>query len=810
MPHVAHTLRLASRSLRRRPGFSLVVVLVLGVAIGGNAAMFSIVDATLLDPLPFASPGELVTVDVISTKGYSISTSIPNYRDWRDRGRVFADWGATSGWDLIRTGDGPAEAVSARAVYGDLFAVLGLLPAHGRTFDAAETEPGAESVVVLGHDYWQRRFGGDPGAVGRALTLDGRPYVVVGVLRPGDGYPSHKAEAYFPMGSLPDLPWDNRDSAFGTRAVARLAPGATVEAAAADLARIHRELEGELGMPIDRPEARTLEDLYVGDSKRRLWLLMGAIACVLLIAVANVVGLFLVRSEDRRGERAVHRALGAGRLALAAPVLAEGALLALAGGVAGLGLAALLVEVGRPALTRDLPVALVERVAIDMEVALFTFAITAVAALAAGLTPVLVRHRVDLAAGLRERSAAGGAGRGRLRSTLVVAQIAASVVLLVGAGLLLASLDALRHVDLGFTPENVLAARVGIPESRNADEEGWRAFYARVEEEAARLPGVESAALSLLVPLQPRSWELALFPEGVDFHDGELSRSVLFNVVSEGYFETLDVPLLRGRTFDSGDREGTLPVAIVDETMAAELWPGQDTLGKRIFLEEHDEDGGALLRTIVGIVPNLRHYTVAEPSRIQVYLPFRQSHQRWGMSLNLLARTGPPPEALAEPLRAAVTRLDADAPLMAVAPLTEVVDEALAGNRAIGTLLGAFAVLALALAALGLFGLLSSFVVRRLRDIGIRMAVGANRRSILAWLSRRVLGVTLAGVGLGLVAAAAGSRLLEGFLFEVEPLSPLHYLGAATVMALVAAAAALLPARRATSVDPTQVLRAEG
>ncbi|MEZ5332546.1 MAG: ABC transporter permease [Thermoanaerobaculia bacterium] len=807
MRFVSPILRFVGRTLGRHPGFSLVVVSILAVAIAGNATMFSLVEGALLEPLPFAEADRLVTVDVLSTKGYYISTSIPNYRDWRDRSRAFDRWGASAGWNMTLTGEGDAEVLEGEAVLGDFFGVLGLRPAVGRVFSGAEAEPGADAVAVLGHDLWRDRFHSDPEILGRTLQLDGRPYVVVGVLAPGVGYPAPETPFYFPMGSLDGLPWNERTSSFGTRAVARLAPGVDLARARADLERVHREIEEVEGGPVDAPELRTLEDYFLGSSRLRLWLLFGAVASVLAIAVANVTNLFLVRNEARAADLALRRALGAGRWRLAAPALGEGVVLSLAGGAAGLALAALLGRSVLPLLARGLPDWIARRAELDWRAALFTLALTLVAGLIAGLVPALAAERTALAGRLRDGSRAVG-GHSRLRSGLVVVQIAIAVVLLVGATLLVDSLRRLGRVDLGFDPDRVLTARTQVPDEYAGDAESWRDFYGRVEERVAAIPGVRSAAISLLVPLAQRSWEMRIHPEGEDPTDEDTARSVLFGIVSESYFETLGVPIVRGRGFEPTDRDGSLPVAVIDETMAELFWPGENPLGRRVTVDESGEDGEAVYRTIVGVAANVHHYSVGEPSRIQVYLPLRQTGQRYGIDMTVLARTEVPPLSLTRPLRDAVSGVAANAPVYSVTSMEALVDRATAPNRVVGVLVTAFAALALLLAALGVFGLLSWLVVQRLREIGIRMALGADGARVVAWVSSRSLRLTALGLLVGLGAAVGVVRLLEGFLYRVEPFDPVSYLSAVAVIVLTAVAATALPAWRAARADPSRVLRA--
>ncbi len=806
---VAKTLELTLRTLRRRPGFSAVAVLTVGLALAAAATVFGVVHALLLAPLPFRDARELVTLDVISRQGYGISTSIPNWRDWRDASRVFATYGGAAGWDFDLTGQGEARKVDARAVVGDFFGVLGVDAALGRTLRPAETEPGAPAVAVVGNRFWREVLGADPHAVGRVIDLDERPYTVVGVMPRGFGYPTPDTDLYVPMGSIPGLPWDDRDSAFGTRAFARLAPGVTLAAAQSDLDRVQRQIEEAEGGPQARPVVRTLRSLYVGELRPRLWLLTGAVACVVLIAAANLASLLLSRGEARRREVAVRRALGAGRGALFREMVAEGVTLALAGGVLGLGLAGLGIQAIQPLLPGGILSGLVAGVGVDGPVALATLAVALAVGLGASLVPVLRDSHADLAGGMKQDGPSTAGGRRSLRSALVVVEVALSLVLLIAAGLMIESLRSLRRVDLGFDPASTLTARIGLPDRRYPDKASWRAFFEELEARAARIPGVRSSALTLLAPLAGRSWELRIHPEGESLE--EEGRSVLYGIVTPGYFETLEVPILRGRAFDAGDRDGTEPVAIIDRTMAESFWPGADPIGRRVLIDgETTEDGSPYYRTVVGVAANVRHYEVESPSRIQVYVPFQQSHDRWGMSLHVALRSTVPPETLVAPLQAAVAAIDPEVPLYDVTTLAANVDDALSGARAVSTVLAGFWVLALVLAAVGIFGVISYLVAQRLREIGVRMALGADGRRILRWVFTWVAGLAGLGVALGLVGAAGATRLLGSFLFEVSPLDPELYAGLGLLVFAIALLAALVPARRATRVDPVTVLRSDG
>jgi putative ABC transport system permease protein len=797
------------RGLVKRPGFALMAVATLALGIGANTGIFSVVNGLLLRPLPFLAPSELVSVDAISAQGYGISVSIPNHRDWRERNRVFAAMGASSGYGMTRRTSEGMDVVQTRIVIGDFFETLGVAPALGRWIRAEESERGAAPVAVIGQDFWQSEFGGDGEVLGRELVLNGVPHTIIGVMPPGFSYPAPEVQVYVPMGAVSDLPWDDRRSSFA-EAIARLDSGMTLEAAQRDMDRITREIDEEEGRHVVSVEVRSLNERYRGEAKTPVLLLMGAVALVLLIAGVNVANLLLARGEDRRREMAVRKALGAGQGAIVRQLLAESLLLAGGGALLGLAVAKGVLELIRAYV--PLPPLLAGSVTIDGRVLLFTMVLAVVVGLGFGVMPALRASSTRTGGELREGGrGVVGAGRHRLRSALVVSEVALALVLVVAAGLMIGTLAGLRAVDAGFEPRGLLTAAVTAPDA--SDKQRWLAFHDRVLERMRTEPGVNAAAFMLLLPLGTRSWELLVMPEGVPYErDG--GESVLYNIVSAGYFETLGIPILRGRDFAVGDREGSPPVAIIDETMAAKLWPGEDPLGKRITIEveEGSTDTNPLpvYRTVVGVVPNVRHYELRNPSRVQVYVPLHQSLRNWGSTLYLSVRTLDDAAAFAPVLRSVVRDVDASAPVSRLRPFDEYVARDLAAERALGGLLSAMGTLALGLAAIGVFGVMSLVVRARTREIGVRLALGARPFQVLSMVLGRTLVLAGAGTLLGFAAAATLARLLETFLFEMSPFDVRVYAGAAAFLLAIAAAAALLPALRAAGVDPMRTLRQEG
>jgi len=799
----------AARGLRRSPAFAVIAIGTLSLGIGVTTAIFGVLSGVLLRPLPYEDPDELVTIDATAPQGYGMSISIPNLRDWRERTRAFSAVGAEAAWNVTMTSEQGAEVIGARLVAGDFFGVLGTDAAIGRVFGAEQSERGAATEVVLGHAFWQQRFGGDRGKIGRSITLDGRPVTVVGVMPAGFAYPEPDAALYFPLSFLSaTLPWDDRGSGFGLRAIARLAPGATLASAQQDMDRVMRGIEEEAGRPIATTQVLSLADFTIGSARGRIWLLMIAAGFVLLIAVVNVANLLLARSESRRQEVAVRAALGAGRSALARQLLAEGVTLSFAGALLGLAVA-----VGGVSLIRrfvPLPPLLAHRVAIDVPTLLFTIAVSTLVGMAFGLIPAFHGGGTGWAATLR---AAGrmteDRGRQRLRSAFVVAEVAAAMVLAVGAGLVVSSLRRLEATDAGFNARNVLTARVRGPRAA-PDAARWRGFYDEILQRVRAQPGVLDAAATLIVPLANRSWELLVQPEGQPF-DGHTGESVLYNIVSPEYFSTMALPILRGRNFDDGDRDGGVPVAIIDETMAAKFWPGEDAIGKRIAFEEAETSTESnpvgVYRTVVGVVPNVRHYDLRHASRIQVWVPLNQSLRIWGTSLFVALRTAGDPAAFAKPLQDIVQSIDRDVPLSDVRTIRQYVSSDLEPDRALTVLLSAFGGLALGLAAVGVFGVMTLVVAMRTREIGVRLAIGARPRQIMRLVLGRTLLLASTGTVLGLAAAMALSRLLASFLYEISPLDARIYIAAAACLIGMAGSAALLPALRATRIDPVRTLQ---
>jgi putative ABC transport system permease protein len=799
-----------ARSLLRTPGFALAAILTLALGIGATAAMFTVVDAVLLRPLPYQRPESRVMIWsrwVGFDKTWVSEAEVMDYRALATSFRQVAAWSSGQG---NLTGDGEAVRVGMATVTANTFATLGAEPALGRDFRPEEERTGADAVAVISHGLWQRRYGGDAQTVGRTIVLDGVSRQVVGVMPRGFQLPTdfgedaaEPTEVWVPLLLNTETPVRGNH---GLYAAAELAPGVTPARANAELRILAANLTRE-GLYSEAmrfvPFAVPLPEEITGAVRPALLMLFGAVGFLLLIACANVANLLLARAEARQREIAVRSALGAGQGRLLAQLFAESLVLALPSAalgllVAGAGLR-LLFASGATLLPR------VAEAAIDGRVLAFTAAVGLGTTFLFSLAPALRALRLNLTESLRDGgpNASGGGRRQRLRALLVVAEMALSVVLLLGAGLMLRSLWALQQVDLGFAPEGVLTARLSLPEAGYATSEQVTSFYRQVLERVRSLPGVTRAGLIRSLPLGAQIGDWGLTIEGYEPPPGTHAKGD-WQVATDGALEALGERLLRGRSFTAADTADSEQVALVNETMAATYWPGADPLGRRMRMGGPDRPW----TTVVGIVRNLRHNGIRAPIKEKFYRP----HAQFPFpvrAMTLVAKTAGDPLALAGPLRAAVRELDPNVPVAAVRPMTEVVTAALETPRLAGVLLGLFAALALVLSAVGIYGVLSYVVSQRTQEIGIRVAIGADQGRVLRLVLGGGLRLSLAGIALGSAAALALGRLLASQLHEVRPHDPLTFVTVPLLLLGIALAASYLPARRATRVDPIAALRAE-
>lgn len=800
--------RYALRSLRRRPLLVVVAVAVLAVGIGASAAVFSVVDAVLLRPLPFAEPGRLVVAWQRSPDNSVpfIEVSYPDYLDWRAQARTFESMAIipTVNQGFMLAGDEPVQ-VQGRLVSGNFFDVLGARPLIGRSLRPDDDRPGASRVVVLGHGLWQRRYGADPAVLGRKVVVDGTPMEVIGVMPRAFRYPP-KAEMWTPVvPAIPDVVTDR--GVYWAIVVGRLAPGARLAQARVELDGIAAGIAR--AFPASAASATVVtpfaEQLF-GPARPALLVLLAAVLLVLLVACANVSALLLARAADRQREIAVRLALGASRGRLVRQLLCESGIIALGGVVGGVLIAGGSLHALLALVPADVP--RLQDAVIDTRVLAFTVVLAALAALLSGLAPALLASQPSFGAALEggARTAGPGGAQRRWQGVLVGAEAAVALVLLAGAGLMAQTFHNLRRVNLGYDPRHVLALEVAAPHGKYQKAAEWRSLYRGLFERVDRLPGVEASAGVFLRPLWGQMGNDWLFTvEGQSETESNANPHVNLEAVTPSYFAAMRMPLRCGRAFTERDAEGAPGVAIVSEGFARRYWPGRDPIGKRLKTPLPGSPYDQQWLTIVGVVADAR-YREIQASRLDLYLSYRQSP--YGPR-HLVVRTAGDPLALAPSVRAVVQEADRELLAEDITSMESVVAAALGGPRFGMQLLSAFALAALALAALGTYGVMAFLVGRRTREIGVRMALGARAGDV----QRLVLGQGLRPVLAGLAAGVAGSlalgRSMSALLFGVAPHDPPTMAGAAAVLAAAAALACYFPARRAARLDPAAALRRE-
>ena len=808
MDDLIRDLRYASRFLQSRPAFSAVSVLTLALGIGANTAIFSVVNGVLLRPLPYRDPGRLVLVAEKSSYNI-ISTSYQNWVDWRDQSRSFESMEATRATSITLSGEGEPERLNARMVTAGLFAMLGTRAEVGRTFLAEEDRPNGAPVAMLSHGLWERRFGGSREILGRLVTLDGKPYTVVGVL-PAGFQVLQPADIF-----LPFMPWaatlpDDRNWHPGIFALARLKPGISREQAREEMIGIAARLEKDYPLFNTDKSADVvgLQEQLVKDHRPALLLLLGAVSFVLLIACVNMANLLLARAATRGREVAIRTALGAGRGRLIRQLLTESVLLAAAGGAVGLAVAwaalGWLLRMAAGSIPQGVPIH------VDGRVLAFTAGISLLAGILFGVVPALRTSSLDLREALNEgtRGSTGGPGQHRLRGALVVLEVAFAVVLLVGSGLLLRSFSHLQDVPPGFRPDHLLVVDLPVSPTAYAEPARRYEFYDRLIERARILPGVRAAAAASFLPVSGGGSMLHFNVKGKPPASPKDFTAAGYRAVSSGYLEALGVPLLQGRRFTEADREGAPPVVVINATMAKTFFPGVNPLGSWMQLGATPEAEVPWME-VVGVVGDVRPGLGLDP-QAEMYLPFRQADQLLPVfQLSLILRTATEPLAQVPALRSAVAEIDPNQPLVKLRTMDDNLAASVAQPRFRAWLIGIFAWIALSLAAVGVFGVMSYTVTQRTNEIGVRVTLGARPAEIFRIIVGQGLRLALLGVGCGLVAALAITRLLRSFLFGVSAYDPATFAAVAILLVLVALAACLLPARRATRMDPVAALRYE-
>jgi putative ABC transport system permease protein len=808
MQTLLQDLRYAFRLLAKSPGFTAIAILTLALGIGANTAIFSVVNGVLLRPLSFRDPSRLVIVAEKSPYP-TISTSYQNFVDWRDQNRSFESMEATRGAGLSLTGAGEPELLLARMATAGLFPLLGVEAREGRTFLPEEDRAGSAPVVLLTYGLWQRRFGGSREIIGKPITLDSRPYTVVGVLPPGFQL-LQPADVFVPF-----VPWavtlpDDRNWHPGIIAVARLKPGVSREQARTEMVGITKRLE------LQYPEFNTgtsadvvgLQEQMVQNVRPALILLLGAVSLVLLIACVNVANLLLARAASRGREVAIRTAMGAGRARVVRQLLTESVLLSLGGGLLGIFLAwaslGPLLKLSAGSVPQVVPIEL------DRSVLAFTFGVSLLTGLFFGLVPALRTAKLDLRETLNEgsRGSTSGPGHHRVRGVLVASEMALAVLLLVGSGLLLRSFSRLQDVPPGFQADHLLVADIPLSQTAYAKPEQRYEFFDRLVDRAKTLPGVRSAGAASFLPVSGGG---SIIHFNITGHPPKTPHEYVaagYRTVTPNYLETLGVPLLRGRLLTPADNEKAPAVVVINASMAKTYFSNENPLGRRLQLgATPDKDVPTM--EIVGVVGDVRPGLGVDP-QTEMYLPYRQADLVLPVfQLSVVLRTAADPQLQTPALRSALAEIDPNQPLVRVRTMEENMAATVAQPRFRTWLIGIFAAVALVLAAVGVYGVMSYTVTQRTSEIGIRVTLGAQPEDVFKTVVGEGLRLALAGVGAGIVAALAMTRLLQSFLFGVSAYDPLTFVGVAMLLTMVAVAASFFPARRATLVDPIVALRYE-
>ncbi|HKG92852.1 MAG TPA: ABC transporter permease [Gemmatimonadaceae bacterium] len=819
MGSIVQDLRYAARTLVRQRGFTAVALLALALGIGANTAIYSVVHAVLFRPLPFESPGRLVEVRTLLVKqGERIRASGPDAADWRARNRSFTDVAAHTGTGFTLTGRGEPETFIGQLVSPQLFQILGVRALLGRTLLPGEDSLGRERVVVLSNALWRRRFGADPAVVGQPITLNGHSYTVVGVMPPRFVYPTERYQLWVPLSfQTPELrDWGGRGTHF-LQVLARLRPGVTIEQAGSDMAAVTAGLRAQYPDNDNvGADVVSLEESLLGGVRRALLVLLGAVGFVLLVACANVANLLLARATARRREMAVRAALGASAGRIARQLLTESVLLAAAGGAVGLALATW----GVQAMVALLPAGAVPRidqVGVDGQVLAYSLVASLATGLLFGLAPALAGAGVDLGETLKSGGRGGaGVGRGataRLRRALVIAEVALSIVLLVGAGLAARSFVALAAVDPGFRAGGVMTMRTMLTEQRYPELARVRTFYGEALRRIEAQPWVEAAAVTTHLPMAGDNWENGIAIEGRQTRGSADGAVAGVRAISPHYFRAVGTALRAGRPPAETDVAGAPPVVVVNEELARRYWSGArpaDVVGRRLKLADDPDEPWF---TVVGVAADVKHEGLGAETRPELYVPYAQFPE-WalriaGRGMVFAVRSSADPATVERGVRQEVAALDPALPLSDVRPLATLVADSVAQPRFRTVLLAAFALLAVSLAAVGVYGVIAYAVAQRTRELGVRMALGAGRPQVVRLVVGEGLGLAAWGVAVGLAAALAATRTLRGLLYATSPTDPATFAAVSLLVLAVAVIAAYLPARRAARVDPMVALRSE-
>lgn len=823
MQTLLQDIKYGTRMLLKNPGVTIIVIFALAVGIGANTAIFSVVNSVLLRPLPYEESDRLVFLNEKSDVLDEMSISYPNFEDWRVQNQSFERIGVYNRASYNLTGNGEAERIVTGQVSADLFSVLRVNAAMGRVFTNDEDKPGGSPVVLLSHALWQRRFGGQTNILNQPISLNSKSYTVIGIMPQDYQYPS-RVEMWVPVGQLSDqASWKSRGNHPGLYGVARLKPGVTFDQALADMARVATNLEKQYpdsnsGNGI---RLRPLLEIYVSDVRRALWVIFAAVSFVLLIACANIANLLLARASARRKEMAIRSALGAGRWRIARQLLTESILLSIVGGGFGFLLGRwgikLILYMSPDAIPRT------KEIGLDWKVLGFTLAISFITGILFGLVPALQAGDVDVHETLKD-TGRSVSSRHWLRSSLVIVEVATTLVLLIGAGLMIRSFYLLQKVNPGFSYEHLTSFSVSLPQKKYMNDESRSSFYQRLLENVRTQPGVESVAAASGLPLGNNGWQTSFTVDGRPAPPRNETPLMEACLVTPDYFKAMSIPLLRGRVFDDHDDKSHLVgkdlskldenqksmagvnSIVIDEEFARRYWPNEDPVGKRIRLGGGSDTSSPLLQ-VLGVVGRVKMEGLSQDSnRVQGYFSYAQQPQG---SMTIVVKGSGDPNQLISSARQQVKLLDPDQPIYSPRTMGDIRAESVAPERLNLTLLSLFAAIALVLAIVGIYGVMSYSVTQRTHEIGIRMAIGASRADVFRMILSHGMKLTFIGIGVGLLGAFALTRLMTTMLFGVEPTDATTFASIAALLLVVAGLACYLPGRRATKVEPVISLRYE-
>jgi putative ABC transport system permease protein len=818
MESLLKDLRYGIRGLLKRPGFTLVALITLALGIGANTAIFSVVNAVVLRPLPYSEPDRLLTLWETMPGSDRRSVAPGNFYDWRTQNKTFQDMAAAFYANFNLTSDGEPERIDGATTTSNLMTILGASAQLGRTFQADDDDHQDRHIALVSDGLWKRRFGSDPNLIGRSIMIDEIPHTVVGVMAKGFQYPSRSdlwvlgrnrsAVPWSLIAQVPNNDWAHERDAHFISVIGRLKPGVTLSQAQSDIAGIAGRLErefpktnGGLGSNVVPLHAQV-----VGDVRSVLFILLGAVGFVLLIACTNVANLMLARAGQRDREIAIRTAVGASRIRLIRQLLTESLLLSIAGGVAGLLVSIWAVDLFVKLSPGDIP--RLNEASVDLRLLGFTLLVSLLTGVGFGLLPAFQATRTNLNSSLKEGGAKATDSRSRrvARNALVVTEIALAQVLLVGAALLAISYMQVSRINPGFNPERVLTAKIAPSRQKYPDAKSRAMFYTAVMERLQNLPGVERAGMVMSLPLTGSSMNRGFRAEGRPEPKPDENVTMDFQIVSPGYFATMEIPIKRGRGLTETDTETTERVIVINETMARQYWPNEDPVGKRLAVGESSKETS--WRTIVGVVADNRHASLSEFPVPTAFIAYRQDLESWPrMGFVIKAKTDP--ASLVSAVKKEIASVDRGQPAYAVEPMNKLLQTSVAQRKFIMTLLGSLSGVALVLAMVGIYGVISFSVSERTQEIGIRMALGARAVDVLRMVLSQGMGVALVGIGIGLLAAFALTRLLTSLLFEVSATDLRTFSIVAAMLAAVALLACYIPARRATKVDPLEALRYE-